>query len=205
MFRLDEEVGTRRDFLIACPNALAASTSCRVTDWWFAPLFSVYAEFAIRKWTAQVPGPEPTQPIWPACWIDTPDRVVQYVRMFLGRSWRLCHMSMYMGFGLRMIGLVWVTFGLPGALVLRRVSFVPIVGLVGLLLVILRCILDEVSCGFVFVVLVAGLLVVPVLVGYIEPVGEMRLTHMLLSILLTLLSLLLYSFVGLPRQGGRLR
>ena len=34
----------------------------------------VYAEFAIRKWTAQVPGPEPIHPFWPACWIDTPDR-----------------------------------------------------------------------------------------------------------------------------------
>ena len=67
-------VGTRRDFFVACPNALTASPSCRVTDRWFTPRFSVYAEFAVRKWTAQVPGPEPIHPIWPACWIDTPDR-----------------------------------------------------------------------------------------------------------------------------------
>ena len=69
--------------------------------------------------------------------------------------------------GLRMIGLVWMTSGMPGVLVLRRVSSVPIVGLVGLLLVTLRCSLVGVSYGFVFVVLVAGLLVVPVPVGYI--------------------------------------
>ena len=51
-----------------------ASTSCRATERWFTPHCSVHGEFAIRKWTAQVPGPEPMHPIWPACWTDTPDR-----------------------------------------------------------------------------------------------------------------------------------
>ena len=36
-FKLEEGVGTRKDFFAACPNALAASTSCGVTDWCFAP------------------------------------------------------------------------------------------------------------------------------------------------------------------------
>ena len=55
-------------------NALAASTACRVTDGWFSPRFSVFAEFSTRQWTAEVSCPRVTQPVWPACWIDTPDR-----------------------------------------------------------------------------------------------------------------------------------
>ena len=72
--KLEEEVGTRRDFVVACPNALAASIACEVTGWWFPPHFSVYAEFAIRRWRAEVPSPEAVHPIWPACWVDTPER-----------------------------------------------------------------------------------------------------------------------------------
>ena len=109
-------------------------------------------------------------------------------------------MSLFIGFGLLMIGLVWMTSGVLGVLLQRRVAFVPIVGLVGLLLVTLRCILAEVDYGFVVVVLVARLLVAPVLVGYTGSVGETRLTLFLLSILLTLLLLRFSSFVvGLSR------
>ena len=68
-FRLDECVGSRTDFNVGCPNALAASTACRVTDRWFTPHFSV-----VVGWTAEVSCPVATQPVWPACWIDTPDR-----------------------------------------------------------------------------------------------------------------------------------
>ena len=31
-FKLDECGGSRRDFMVGCPNALAASSACRVTD-----------------------------------------------------------------------------------------------------------------------------------------------------------------------------
>ena len=60
--------------MVACSNALAASTACRVTERWFTPQFSVLAEFGIRQWTAEVSGPSVTQPLWPACWVDTLDR-----------------------------------------------------------------------------------------------------------------------------------
>ena len=96
--------------------------------------------------------------------------------LFQVLGWRLCHVSLFIGSGLRMIGLVWTTSGMPGVLVQRRVSFVPIVGMVGLLLVTRRCILVEVNYGYVFVVLLAGLLVVPVLVGYTESARGTRLT-----------------------------
>ena len=55
--------------------------------------------------------------------------------------------------------------------------------------------LGRVGCGFVSVVLVAGLLVVPVPVGYTESVRGKRLTLILLNTLKTLL-LLLFSSLG---------
>ena len=39
-FQLDEDKGSRRDFLLACPIALAAATACSVLpDRWFTPHF----------------------------------------------------------------------------------------------------------------------------------------------------------------------
>ena len=73
-FKREDCVGSRRDFMLGCSNALAACTACRVTDGWFAPYFSVCASFCINNWTAEVSCPVATQPIWPACWIDTRDK-----------------------------------------------------------------------------------------------------------------------------------
>ena len=142
----------------------------------------------MRRRKAQVPGPQPVNPsglpvgsIRPTGLLPLLLRLSKMLGMFMGRSWRLYHMSLFTGFGLRTTGPAWMTSGMPGVLVQRRVSFVPIVGLVGLLLVTLRCILEGVGCGFVSVVLVAGLLEVPVLAGYTESVRETRLTLILLS------------------------
>ena len=43
--KLDECFGSRRDSIVGCSNALAASTACRVTDRWFTPHVSVLASF----------------------------------------------------------------------------------------------------------------------------------------------------------------
>ena len=56
--------GSRRDFLVGCPNALAASYACGVTDRWFLPHFSVLARFRIDAWMADVACPIACQPIW---------------------------------------------------------------------------------------------------------------------------------------------
>ena len=66
--------GSRRDFFVACLGALAASQACYVSDRWFTPHFSVFARFRIGAWMADVASPIACQPIWPACWLDTPDR-----------------------------------------------------------------------------------------------------------------------------------
>ena len=72
-FSREKGTGSRRDFFVGCPNnALAASQSCSVTDRWFTPHFSVLACFRIDAWLADVASPIVSQPIWPACWVDTP-------------------------------------------------------------------------------------------------------------------------------------
>ena len=73
-FSLEGGAGSLRDFIVGCPNALAASDACFVTDRWFTLHFSVLACFRIDAWMADVACPVICQPIWPACWLDTPDR-----------------------------------------------------------------------------------------------------------------------------------
>ena len=73
-FRGDEGTGSRRDFFVGCPNALAAADVCFVTDRWFTPHFSDFARFCIDAWMADVACPVVCQPVCPACWLDTPDR-----------------------------------------------------------------------------------------------------------------------------------
>ena len=73
-FNREDGTGTRRDFFVGCPGALAASQVCYVTDRWFTPHFSVLARFCIDAWMADVACPVVCQPVWPACWLDTPDR-----------------------------------------------------------------------------------------------------------------------------------
>ena len=70
----EEGTGSRRDFFVSCPNALAASGACFVTDRWFTPHFSVVARFCTDAWMADVACPIVCQLLWPACWLDTPDR-----------------------------------------------------------------------------------------------------------------------------------
>ena len=74
-FQLDEDKGSRRGFLLACPIALAAATACSVLpDRWFTPHFAVYAEFALSAWDATVDRARTHSSLWPACWLQCPDR-----------------------------------------------------------------------------------------------------------------------------------
>ena len=60
---------------------------CEVTDRWFTPHFSVLARFCISRWTAHVACPEVCQPIWLACWIDTPERSSSSVARSVQDAW----------------------------------------------------------------------------------------------------------------------
>ena len=57
--------------ILLVPGALAASHACHVTD---RPHFSVLARFRIGAWMADVACPVVCQPIWLACWLDTPEK-----------------------------------------------------------------------------------------------------------------------------------
>ena len=72
-FSREDDTGSRRDFFVGCPGALAASEACYVTDRWFTPHFSVFARFRIGAWMADVACPVACQPLWPASWLDTLD------------------------------------------------------------------------------------------------------------------------------------
>ena len=43
-------------------------------DRWFTPHFVVCAEFALSSWDAIVERARIHSPLWPACWLDCPDR-----------------------------------------------------------------------------------------------------------------------------------
>ena len=73
-FKLDECAGSRRDFVVARSNWLAASTACQVRDRWFAPHIFIFAEFNIPQGVAEVSFPGVTHLVWPACWVDAPNR-----------------------------------------------------------------------------------------------------------------------------------
>ena len=56
-FSREEGTGSRHDFFVGCPNALASSQGCFVTDSWFTPHFSVLARFLFGAWMADVACP----------------------------------------------------------------------------------------------------------------------------------------------------
>ena len=54
---------------------MAAATACYVSpDRWFTPHFSVSAEFSLSAWDATVDRARTHSPLWPACWLQYPDR-----------------------------------------------------------------------------------------------------------------------------------
>ena len=65
-FRLEDCVGSRRDFILGCSDSHAASIACNVTDRWFTPHFSVFASFSVCRWLAEVSCPIVSQ----ACLLD---------------------------------------------------------------------------------------------------------------------------------------
>ena len=92
-FNRDDGTGSRRDFFVGCSGALAASQACYVTDRWFTPHFSVLARFRIGAWMADVACPVACQPLWPACWLDTPDRSSSSSSRIVQNVWDIYRMS----------------------------------------------------------------------------------------------------------------
>ena len=74
---------TRRRHIVCAPQPPQPSH----TDGWFTPHFSVFASFRISSWLADVACPVVCQPIWPACWLDTPDRTSSSSNRVVGSVW----------------------------------------------------------------------------------------------------------------------
>ena len=54
---------------------MAAASACYVSpDRWFTPHFSVCAEFSLSAWDATVDRARTHSSLWPACWLQCPNR-----------------------------------------------------------------------------------------------------------------------------------
>ena len=74
-FDLDAGGGTRRDFVLVCPIALAASESCAVLpDRWIRPHFSCQLVFRIGAWEADVQIARSVAPLPRECSLSVPDK-----------------------------------------------------------------------------------------------------------------------------------
>ena len=68
----DEDKGARRDFALACPIAMACYV---LPDRWFPPHFcNPHGFLSLSAWDATVEVARVYLPLWPACWVECPDR-----------------------------------------------------------------------------------------------------------------------------------
>ena len=166
-FNRDDGTGSRRDFFVGCPGALAASQACYVTGRWFTPHFSVLAGFRIGAWWLMLLARLLVSPSGLlAGWILLIDRLRHPLVLF-----RMSGISIGMCLGLMLL--------LEVLLLLAALPF-----------------LEEVCYVFVAGVWEAELLVAWLLAGCIGSVMVVRLISTVLSSLSTLLFLPCYSFVG---------
>ena len=67
--------GNRRDFILGCPLAAAATGGCWVDDSrWIQPHFAVVASFRGDRWLTKVTQPCRVTPLWPASWVSVVDK-----------------------------------------------------------------------------------------------------------------------------------
>ena len=196
-FSWEGAAGSREDFFVGCPGALAASQACYVADRWFTPHFSVLARFRAGAWMADVACPVVCQPLWPACWLDTPDRssscrpgCLGYLsgctRCGSGGGCSLAHRDAVSRSSVDDFWSIWSRSAEEGLFLLLEV----------LLLLAALPFLAEVCYGFVAGVWGAELLVVRVLSRSIGLARVMKLMCIALSTLFIPLFLLCFSFVG---------
>ena len=75
-FQLDEDKGSRRDFVLACPIAMAAATACSVftRSLVHSSFCCSCGVYSLSAWDATVERAKVNSPLWPACWVQCPDR-----------------------------------------------------------------------------------------------------------------------------------
>ena len=79
------QVGRRRDFMVGCPLAAAAVSSCRVEpERWIVPHLAVGAHFECGRWSCEAIQPVQRTPLWPASWL----RSLLWIRVGVPSRWR---------------------------------------------------------------------------------------------------------------------
>ena len=168
-FQLDEDKGSRRDFILACSIALAAASMCSVlSDRWFTPHFAVHAEFALSSWDAFVERARIHPCGLLAGWIAPIAADLLRHRLFVifGR-FTFVRLVLYLlrfvlTFFVCVILLMLIHPGFFGVVRLRLVFLVPILLQVALSSQILVVMLDEVLSPFAPYVWAGGVMVVSV-------------------------------------------
>ena len=100
----DSVGGHRTDFMVGCPLAAAAVSSCTVLgDRWIAPHLAVRALFDCSRWTCSVTQVVQCTPLWPASWLPAVDKSRGSKSVEVQRVWevydeRLQFMSCYDAF-----------------------------------------------------------------------------------------------------------
>ena len=95
---------------------------------WFTLHFSVFASLSIGRWSAEVSCPIVSQPLWLACWIDTPDRSSSSVSRAVQDAWDVYRTEIDVVppdvvFVMLFASLVWMMSGIFGVGVLRLAFF----------------------------------------------------------------------------------
>ena len=185
-FNRDDGTGSRRDFFVGCPGALAASQACDVTDRRFTPHLSVIVRFRIDAWKADVACPVACQPIWPACWLDITDKTSSSSSRLVQDVWdvyrdELGVVPTDVFLALRDAVSTVDDFWSFGVVMRRQVYFGRILLLEVLLMLADLPFLEEVCYVFVAGVWEAELLVARPRAGYIVLAKMMRLIIIVLS------------------------
>ena len=134
-FKLDECSGTRRDFILGCSDAVAASTACIVTDRWFPLIFLCWLRLVLMVGLPRFPAPSFPSLCGPHAGLTLLIGLL-HLYLVLFRMLGLCTkmklvlylLRLYLLCGMRCQGLRLMIFGPFGARLRRLVSLGRVVG-----------------------------------------------------------------------------
>ena len=181
-FKLDECSGTRRDFILGCSDAVAASTACMVTDRWFLLIFLCWLPLVLMVGLPRFPSPSFPSLCGPHAGLTLLIGLL-HLYLVLFRMLGMCIkmnlvlylLRLYLLCGMRCEGLRLMIFGPFGARLRRLVSLGRVVGRVAPLQLAALPFWEEACYEFVVGVLEAELLVAGDPVGCFGLVRGMKL------------------------------
>ena len=109
-------------FYVALMRLLLPLSAGSLTGGFLLLIFQVFACFGVDGWSVEVSCSVVSQPLWPACWIDTPDRSSSSVSRTVQDAWDVYRDEFGVvppgvvpcSQGMRLLGLLLMIFGLSG-------------------------------------------------------------------------------------------